>query len=445
MKRTAKIMTAAALLGGIVASGERAEAGGFWLPARGARSLAMGGATVAGAVDGSAMWDNPANLAAFDGSRLTVDLGLIQRGTSFQREGSSIETNNSAAPQVDPSVFFTTDLGTKNFTFGVGVWAPYLSPTTFDENADTRYQLVSSTGSIMLYQGLGVAWQPSKYFRIGAVLENMTVKVRFIKMASAYTGFIAQPESKDWDMLVKMEGTKAVNISGAFGLWLKLGKLPIEIGASTQLPIDLNFDGTMEARLPSSVFFDNAKANGNSAKFDMSMPWITRVGLRVAQEKWDVEAAYKYERWRTIQNLAILPDIVVTGLPAMEEQRIHPINVPKYFRDAHSFHLGGSFRIGEKVRMRAGYFFERGAVPPQTLSLENADMNKHGFSLGASVAVGSWEIDMAYAHIAMQTTTVQDSLVTQQNPVNEGGASTVGNGTFTGSYNIFGVGFSKKF
>src|SRR5258706_12770699 len=101
-----------------------ARAAGLFLPIRGVRTMAMAGAFVAGIDEPSAMWLNPANLAALKGTRLQADVGFIGTTADFTRAGAE-GIGNSGSPVVDPSIFVSTDFGLRDFTFGFGLFAPY--------------------------------------------------------------------------------------------------------------------------------------------------------------------------------------------------------------------------------------------------------------------------------------------------------------------------------
>ncbi len=121
-----------------------ASAGGFYLVDRGVRPLGRGGAFVAGADDGHAIWYNPAGLTEA-GNGLLLDASLVLFSNTYTRSArpdgamapvTFAPSEGSGAPLPIPTLVFTHDFGVRNFRFAAGAYAPYAALPTYDERGE---------------------------------------------------------------------------------------------------------------------------------------------------------------------------------------------------------------------------------------------------------------------------------------------------------------------
>jgi long-chain fatty acid transport protein len=424
-----------------------AQGGGLALPVRGVRAMAMGGAFVAGSDDLSALWVNPANLARLGGTRIMADAGIIGLSSEFTRSGFGA-VSNEAAPVVDPSVFVTTDFGTKSWTFGFGVFAPYGGQMRFPYEGPQRYSLISNVGTSVLYVGAGAAWQPHKRFRVGVAFENGIVNARFSKAASGQH-ILGGVEDKEWDLLAQFKMTSAFNPTFGVGLWYNPWG-GIELGFSVQTPISVSGEGQLRLRPlldnPNPTFDPSYQA-GDRARLSLELPLIARAGLRYNhQGKWDVEAAVSFERWSTNREVRLQPiDVYLVDYPGIDAYRLKEEVFSKNWQDTIALSLGGSVQATPWLRLRAGYFFEPSAVPAETTSVETIDSLKHGLGLGASISYKRWSFDLMYSHVFLADQTITNSEVKATNPIDPDRVTVVGNGTYRGGYDIFGFAVQYAF
>jgi long-chain fatty acid transport protein len=418
-----------------------AQASGLALPARGVRALAMGGAFVAGADDPSALWVNPANLALLGGTRIMADAGVIGTSATFARTGFD-PVFNEAPPVVDPSVFVTSDFGTRSFTFGLGVFAPYGANVRFPYEGPQRYSLISNVGTSVLYVGAGAAWQPHPRLRVGVAFENAIVNARFAKAASGQH-ILGGVEDREWDLLAQLRMTSAFNPTVGLGLWYNPWG-GIELGFSMQTPISVSGEGQIRLRPlldnPNPTF-DPTHQAGDRVRLSFELPMILRGGLRYnARGRWDVEAAVSFERWSTHRQILMQPiDVYLLDYPGLDAYRIKDETFVRNWRNTVAFSLGGSGRVSDWLRLRGGYFFEPPAVPDETASVEAIDADKHGFGVGASFVWKRLGIDLMYSHVFLMDRTITNSQVRQTNPIDAGRTTVVGNGVYRGGFDIFGI------
>lgn len=434
-----------------------AFAAGFFLPGRGVKPLGRGGAFVASSgQDLNALWYNPANLAGMEELQLTVDLSLIELGMEFTRaprttdngETINYETvENLAPPKPDPQVLIGGPIG-KGFSWGFGLYAPYLSGHKFPVDGPQRYVLVDNDASLLLFTHLAVAWQYKNFLRIGGGFQNLPANFVLVNVTSAYTGLYGEPEDPDLDILTRITLNSLFNPSGNFGVWVQL--FPgLEAAISFQLPVRIrDDDAKLETRLPDNAFFANAEVEGDSVSGQLNFPFMARAGIRYQRSRVDYELAFVYENWSVFEEIQANPnDVRVTGVPGVGSIRVAPLTIPMNYQDTVSIRNGAQIQIKEDIHMRLGHIFEQSAIPDEYYSVFLADARKNAFTAGATYKRPKWSVDAAFAYYLMPDRTITNSQVRQINPTDSENENTtiVGNGVYSQRYLIFGMGFNKSF
>ncbi len=434
-----------------------ADAAGFFLPGRGVKPLGRAGAYIAsGGQNLNSLWYNPANLAGMEELQLTVDLALIDLAFEFQRAPRTAENGetitydpveNSAAPQPNPQILVGGPINDR-WSWGAGLYAPYLAGQTFPEDGAQRYTMVNTAGSLVAYTHLALAWQMNDALRVGFGFQNVVADFQLVNVTSAYTGLYGRPEDRDLDILTRITITDLFNASGNFGAWIKFSPM-LQAAISVQLPVTIrDDDAQIETRLPDNAFFANAEVNGDSIDASLTFPFMARAGLRFVKDAMDAEVAVVYENWGTFDEIQANPnDVTVEGLPGVDSIRVAPLAVPLNWQDTFSVRGGGSYAFNEQWTGRLGYAFETNVAPDEYYSVFLADANKHLLTLGGSWSGESWSVDSSLAYYLMPDRTITNSEVRQINPTDAEGENTtvVGNGEYMQRFAIFGLGINKKF
>ncbi len=413
-----------------------ARAGGYTIPVRGTRTLAMGGAEIAGATGSSALWSNPANLGE---TELTVDAALIRLEATFERDGLPL-VDNQADLKANPTLAFIYRLN-DTFSFALGAYAPWAGQLAFDEDGPQRYALVRNDGSLFLYIHAALAIRIGD-LRIGGGLQNVIADVQQDVMLSAYTGLFGFAEDPDLDVLSHFELSDPLSFTGNFGAAYDLG--PVTLAASVQLPFTVSGEAKFQQRLPSSVFFDNVTVVGDRAKLEIPFPMAVRGGVSVrAHERVRLEAGVIWEDWSTQQRLRIEPiDMRLEGVPAIGDYKIGPVVLEKRMHDTVSVHLGGDFEVLDGLHLRAGGFWESSAFEDDTFSIGLPDDTKAGLCFGAAWSFSVFRIDLGLARIFQGQRRVSTSELRQVNPTNPSATTVIGNGVSDTAYLIGGLGFA---
>lgn len=426
----------AAPIAALCAAPLTAQAGGYTIPVRGTRALAIGGAEIAGASGSTALWSNPANLGD---TELTIDAALIRLEATYQRDALPV-VDNQANLKANPTLAFVYRLDDR-FSFALGAYAPWAGQLAFPEDGAQRYALVRNDGSIFLYIHAAVAVRIGD-LRIGGGVQNVIADVQQDVTLSAYTGLFGFPEDPEVDVQSHFELSDPFTLTGNFGAAYDAG--PVTIAASVQLPFTVSGEAKFQQRLPTSVFFDNVTVLGDRAALEIPFPMAVRGGVSVrAHERLRLEAGVIWEDWSVQQRLVIEPiDMRLEGVPAIGDYAIGPAILEKRMHDTVSLHLGGDLEITDGLHIRAGGFWESSAFDDDTFSIGLPDDTKVGLCLGLSWSFSVFRADLGLSRIFQGRRVVTTSELRQVNPTNPSGSVVIGNGTYDTAYVVGGLGFA---
>ena len=126
----------------------------------------------------------------------------------------------------------------------------------------------------------------------------------------------------------------------------------------------------------------------------------------------------------------------ITFTTSMGDIQLKDILIPAHWRDTYSVRFGGQYRLlPDLLLLRAGVYYERGAVPNKYLSVFSLDLDKIGVTLGARVDLpAGLFVDVAGGYVIWLAQTVTDSQVRLTNPLVDPPKAEwpVGNGKYSG-------------
>jgi len=404
-----------------------AGAAGLYYADRGVRPLGRAGAFVAGADDLGALAYNPAGI--FDaGGQFLIDGSWVHFTSDYTRVANVQQVDpNTGQPVGSYKETFPTVHGStpvlpiptiavsfkphKDWVLAFGAWAPYAALTTYPSTvngqpAPQRYSLLSLDGSLLSFVGLGVAYAPSKYLRIGATAGMLT---GVFKTQATFSGcvperFICAPEESSWDVLAQLSAGPIFAPTGSLGITV-IPHPAWRIGAAFQLPVWVRAPATLDTQLPTTPVFSQASQQGNSGNVSFDLPWTLRVGIETrVVDNLRVELAFNYDAWSMQNSIAFTPTNIalknVVGFPQL--YYVPPVSLPRNFQDSASVHLGGEYTFqagGLSWDGRAGVSFETSAIPNAYESVLTIDQNKVTAAIGASVHINKVRLDIVYAHV----------------------------------------------
>ncbi|MCC6807140.1 MAG: outer membrane protein transport protein [Deltaproteobacteria bacterium] len=429
-----------------------AHAGGLFVPDVGARALSMGGAYVAGGDDLTALWYNPANLAAKGGGRFEVDLTLNFRSVSWQRapdesvrpDAFPFVDNRNAPPIPVPGLFGSWDFGVKGLAVALGIYAPMNGTLRFTDTGPQRYTVIRS-GSFVVFFHLGIAYEITPWLRVGAGLFLNSV---FFDQRLAVNLGLGAPEDRTYDVIIDVYGTQHGLANFNVGVWVKpIPGANIEVGASFFPGRRARATGTARVTPPRDLAA-LLTVNGNQADFEIDFPWFVRAGIawRIGDFA-TVEANYVYEGWSSLQSIKIYPKDVSLSIGTLQDFPVPELSLDRHWKDTHSVRAGGEVSVWKRIGLvaRAGYFFESGAVPDAYVSIGSTDTNKHGVTVGAGATFGPISLHLGYAHVFFTDKNIAGSQMRLTNPLNRDNASIIGNGNYRFAHDMVTAGIGGNF
>ena len=451
-----------------------AHASGLYFSERGVRPLGRAGAFVAGADDLHSIWYNPAGLADA-GSSILIDLAWLNYDASFTRRTQVVDAGGTVRVYEYPTVDGSTPIlpiptlggtfafgGKKEWTLGGGLFAPYTAITSWPESVNgqpspARYSLLTLEGSALIGMGVYLAYKPIEQLRFGLGLDALagTFASRVVFTASPADRLLAAPEDPTYDTLSQLTVGPIFAPSLGMGSTIVPAKW-LRFGVSGHLPYWVSSTAHVKTRLPIAPEFDNAKQIGDNAHVSFRLPATFRIGVEVRPtELLRIEAAYSIEFWSLHDTIDITPTnltlVGVTGFPSPFP--VSKISIPRNFRDASSFRLGGEYHIPLKtwaLDVRLGFNFDQSGIPKPYLSPLTVDLDKVTIAGGVGINVGTkWRFDAVYARVVGFDTAVDpaEAKVPRINPVH--GYTTqveaINGGKYSAGANVLGVGLQYKF
>ncbi|MBX3158221.1 MAG: outer membrane protein transport protein [Deltaproteobacteria bacterium] len=430
-----------------------ARAGGFDLPARGVRSLARGGAFVAGADDADGLWQNPAGLAhlAGDGVRaLLFDVAFLYQDAAHVRtdaSGAPFATVTNRQPgRLVPTLAGAIGIG-KRLVIAGGLTAPYAPVHDYAADGPQRYAGVSTNGSQTVMVTVGAAFVVDERLRIGASIGNVYTKTSARIVASACPGAMAcGTEDPNLDAVVGIEQTDALAPTATLGVQYQI--LPrVTVGLVAQAPWRVSARGTMSLALPRGGPFLDATVTGTTAELSWTHPPSLRAGVELRpSDRWRVEGAFGAELWSLHDGTTIAPDNVgVTG-PNLGTITVAPMKIPSNARTSFSSALAVEWH-GPSVMLGAGVAVETGAFPAGEVTVRALDARKWLIGAGGGWEAAGWQIGGSVGLVALADVTVSDAearaplLQPLRDPVVP---SAVNAGTYRASYLLAGIRFARR-
>jgi len=451
-----------------------AFAGGLFLPAHGVRPLGRGGAFVAGGDDPGVIWYNPAGIGELSGVRVLLDASLVVLTFEYQRVDSGGNLYDPVANEGPlmpiPTLAVTYQPWKDRLTLGLSVSAPYApiqgyprpsyapcqskkAPShcidTVARDAPQRYSLISMDGTLFIRLELAAAVRVLPQLSVGVSLQNTFVSFVTLSSLSAYNGISSGPEDPEFDTLSQLKLEDYWNPSASFGV-VVTPTPGVRIGVSYQLPVWVGGEAATHVQLPVSPMFTSSYVEGSAAELKFTLPMTVRAGVEVRLvPNLRVEAGFDWEQWSVFKELRIKPkNIFIYDIPGIDKYRIPDMVVDLNLHDTFAVRLGGEYALpGLPLVLRLGYVFEWGAVDDAHAAVLANDPDKHLVSVGASVTVARFRIDLGYAHVFMAPRNVdfRKSESKQINPINPTGAVAVGGGRYSGFADLVGLGVERAF
>jgi long-chain fatty acid transport protein len=397
--------------------------GGFQLNEHGARGMAQGGAFAARALDGSAIFYNPAGLSFQRGTSFLLGTTLIATAGKFI--GVNAVTTEMVKQTFFPSNAYITHTMDNGLAFGIGFFSPYGLGTEWP-NPWVGDNLAVKTDLKTYYLNPTVSYRFNEQFSIGVGVSYVWSDVELSYRVPTYTSFTPPTPGK---------GTAALSGNGHAVNWnVGLAYRPtskLYLGASyrAQTKIDYSGDVSFTGMGALQSFFP-----GGYGKTSITMPSNLFVGIAYDfMPNLTVEADYQYIGWNSYDQLVL--DIasgpntpLALGFGGQPLQK-SPAPEVKNWTNASMARLGGEYRLNP-LAIRAGFIYDWTPQPLNKIEPMLPDANRLELTVGFGYKFTSFfALDFAYQIILFQTrstATPDDGLA----------------GTYNSSANLFGLNLS---
>ena len=341
----------------------------------GARPAGLGAAFVGLADDANAIFYNPAGL-----SFISADGGIIICGKRYFPTHTYINTANQKSVSDNPAnlfELFTYYRLSPKFIFGLGIYTPYAGggirwakeDIGFDLEADIGVMALSPTLSYKLSETIAFGLNLNGYY----ILSHQKLNQGPTFLNAEETEFVA---SYSASMFIKP------NQKWSFGITYH-GPTDVKLTGNTETS-DIKVDSETKFYLP----------------FSLSMGLAHHVS-----KKLTLVGEYDFFRWSKLDTL-----VKTIYFPAPIGTVVHVEKLG--FRDSYYLKLGGEYNLNHRWTVRLGFSFDRGAVPKETLSLTNIDVDKINYLGGVTYHWGAYDLNVGafYANGKEQQVAISENV-----------------------------------
>jgi len=429
----------------------------------------LGNAYAGGAArvdDAGTVWSNPAGMWKLDRMQLVLGIGIITPSIKFSDEGSLPAAfqplgntgGDAGGTNFVPNAYFVVPIN-KQFSFGVGVTAPFGLKTEYNSDWLGRFQGVKSEVKTVnvnpalswratdtLAFGLGVDWQ-----RIDATFTsqvNYSAGLGQAAQTAAQQGLI--PAALVPVIIGATPGLEASSsVKGDDSAWgWNIGVLydvspSTQIGAHYRSSLKYHIDGNVSFGTPALPVLPpalapvvgqlagavNAQLANGGVKSNIELPDIVNASIfHRFDNKWDLMADVQWTRWSTITDLTFTR---TTGSVLQ--------STPENFDDAWRVSVGANYRYNDSWLFRGGLAWDQTPVNTADRTVRLPDEDRFWFSIGAQYRISNnLRVDGGFTYI-----------MANKANINQNAGSTAAYGLVLGKYDanvtIFGAQFDYSF
>jgi long-chain fatty acid transport protein len=367
-----------------------------------------GGAAVA--EDAATVWANPAGMTRIPTMQAVAALHLITPSIKLNNDGSVAALNqplghnggDAGTDNVVPNMYLAVPI-TKQFSFGLGVNAPFGLVTHYGDGWLGRYQGVKSeittinvnpafSWAVTDAFSVGVG---ANYQRIDATLTsalNYSAALLSAAQQAAAAGQI--PASLIPSIAAATPGLDATtNLEGDDSAWgWNIGVL---YNISDKARVGAHYRSAIQYHVTGNVRFDkpalptlpptlapvvaslanavNAQLADGGVRIDLEMPQKFNVSyFQTLNDKWDVMADVQWTGWSSIPELK-----VVRNSGSVLQQ------IPYNWKDSWRYSVGANYRYDDKLMFRGGLAYDETPVNDTDRGVRLPDTDRIWISIGA--------------------------------------------------------------
>lgn len=388
-------------------------ASGFQINEHGARGMAMAGAYTALALDGSALYFNPAGLTQLNGTQIMVGATLIAPSSSFRGVSPSIDESSMKSAVFNPINIYLTHKLNDDWSFGFGVNNQYGLGSTWDENWVGKYLAIDTEIQTFYFTG-AAAYKLSEELSLGVTASYVYGNVAINKKQSL-APFNA-------DATIDLSGT-AGSFGYSVGLLYKASDI-MNIGLDFRSGTKLEFSGTADVSAPSALI---SLLPSGDVEAPLTTPFNATVGLAIMPSKdLTVSADFQYVGWSSYDKLEV----------TFVESGVVSTSIRDY-TDGWIARLGAEYHLTDEFDLRGGLLYDSNPVKDELVEPTLPDADRIGLNIGFGYKITpNLSIDLAYLFLRFAERKIENSEVDYTN-----GAAGF-NGTYNSSAHLIGLNLS---
>lgn len=393
-------------------------ASGFQINEHGARGMAMAGAYTALALDGSALFYNPAGLSQLAGTQFMLGSTLIAPSATFRGVSPDIDEYIMESAIFTPINLYITLQLSESWVIGVGVNNQYGLGTTWDENWIGRYLAIETEVQTFYFTG-GASYKISEEFSLGLTASYVTGNVAIIKK----------------NALTPFEGDASIDLSGdgasyaySIGLLYKPSQ-SFSLGIDFRSGSDFTFKGDAKVTAPSQ--FDGLIPYG-SIEAPLNLPYNATIGMAFfPDDNFTISADFQYIGWSSYDIMGI------TFTEYLEDGTPYVSSAIRDYEDSWIARLGAEYSISESLDLRCGLLYDNNPVKDEWVEPSLPDADRLGLNIGLGYKLTpNLVLDLAYMYLRFTERTIENSKVDYTSGV-------AGfNGVYNSSAHLLGINLS---
>ena len=386
-------------------------------PVHGAKAAAMGTAFVAIADDPSAITHNPAGLTQLTGTNIYGGATFVIPSTTYTSPSGESE-NTDFQIFFPPHFYISSDLNTKDWRFGVGLFSPFgIGGRKWDKEGLTRF---SSTESMIATLSINptLAYQILPSLSVGLGLNYMLSRTQAKRMVDQ-----SPFGAGDGELILKGIGD---GWGYNFGILFTPDKR-LSVGFAYRSRIKVTHQGDIEFKNIAPAL--QPVFGGSDFETDMNTPstFPEMISFGLAYRPTEtLTLAFDAERggWSTFNQATLEMEREIP------EAGFSNSSTHLDWHTAWIIKIGAEYKLNERLSLRGGYAYVESPVPEHTLDASNPDSDQHNICLGFGYKMKKLFIDVFYIAAFYKDRTVKNSILS---------------GTYENFSHYFGFSIGKKF
>lgn len=365
------------------------------------------------AEDASVIYFNPAGMTQLRGRQAVFGANLIDLGAVFTNRGSSVSgaAGGGALTGIDddggmtalvPNAYVALPINDR-WSWGLGINTPFGLETNYADNWTGRYHGIKSQ-LMTINVNPSLAYKVNDRLSLGAGVNAQYVDAT-LTSAIDFGALLGAPGSLDGK--AKVSGD---DISYGYNLGVLFALTPAsQLGLSYRSSIQHALSGDADFDVPAPL----VGASLGPLTVGTHVFADTSASTRL---KLPATLSLSFNR-RLNERVSLLADVTRTGWSSFHELRIdydtlQPDSVTtQEWKGVYRYSLGGSYRMDNGWKLRAGMAFDQSPVPNAVRRTPRVpDNDRTWLSIGAGGALTSslW-LDLAYTHVFVKDASIDNT------------------------------------